>query len=155
MRQRLMASPAVPDVGVDAEDALNVHRALECRLDGIQLDLAILGDRGDAGRQAGSQAGQHELDGRGPMVLGREDLRVVGVEREGGPVLLLLAESEESLDRGAAVRAVHPLAGRPPRELGRFRHVGQSLAGLEQRGDVYAVVDGTGHNSHDVSFVRV
>src|SRR5690606_29178435 len=33
---------AVAHVGVDAEDAANIHRALELRLDGTQLDAAVL-----------------------------------------------------------------------------------------------------------------
>ena len=42
------------------------------------------------------------------MVLRGELQRVVDVERERRPVPLLLAEAEERLDAGAAVRAVDP-----------------------------------------------
>ena len=43
------------------------------------------------------------------MILRGEDLGMIGVERERSPVVLLLTESEEALDRGTAVRAAYPL----------------------------------------------
>ena len=41
----------------------------------------MLGDRGDAGGQAAREPHQHVFDRRGALVLGGEDLRVIGVER--------------------------------------------------------------------------
>ena len=43
---------------------------------------------------------------------------MVGVEGEAGPMVLLLAESEEALDLRPAVGPVLPLAGCPPPEGG-------------------------------------
>ena len=55
--------------------------------------------------------------------------------------LLFLTESEEALDLRLAVRAVLPLAGRPPREFRRLWRALQSFARIEQRLDVHSVVD--------------
>src|SRR5690242_21114720 len=51
----------------------------------------------DAGGEAARQSDEHVLDRRRTVVLGGEDLRVVGVEERGCPVRLLGAEprSEE------------------------------------------------------------
>ena len=90
---------AVAHVAVDAEDAADVHLAFELRLDRAQLDAAILRDGGDAGGEAAREADEHVLDRRDALVLGREDLGMVGVEGRLGLVLLLLAEAEEALRR--------------------------------------------------------
>ena len=113
----------------------------ELRLDRAQLDAAILRDRGDAGRQAAREADEHVLDRRDAVILRREDLRMIGLERGLGLVLLLLAEPEEALDVRLAVRAVLPLAGRPPRELRRLRRALQRFARVQQCLDVDSVVD--------------
>ena len=76
-----------------------------------------------------------------PQILRREDLRVVRLERGLGLVLLLLAEAEETLNVRLAVRAVLPLAGRPPRELRGLGRALQRLARVQQRLDVDSVVD--------------
>ena len=94
----LDAVEAVAHLGVDAEDAQDVHVALERRLHRVQLDVAVLRDGRDAGGEAAGEADEHELDRRGAVVLGREDLRVVGVVLELRLVRLLLAEAEEVLD---------------------------------------------------------
>ena len=117
----LDAAEAVADVAVHAEDAAHVHGAFDRRRDPAQLDLAVLGDRGDAGGQAAGQADEHVLDRRRAVVLGGEDLGMVDVERVPGAVALLLAEAEEALDVGVAVRAVLPLARGSPLELARPR----------------------------------
>ena len=67
--------------------------------------------------------------GRGAVVLGGEDLGVIGVERVPGAVALFLAETEEALDGRAAVGAVLPLTGRPPLELCRLGRIGQRRLG--------------------------
>ena len=88
------------------------------------------------------------------VVLGREELGMVGVEAELGLVALLVAEAEEALHRVAAVGAVHPLARRPPLELRRLGRGGERLTGVEQCLDVDAVVDGgvgRGHRSVSLS----
>mgnify|MGYP003694720491 CR=1 FL=1 len=76
------------------------------------------------------------------VILGREDLRMIGFEGELGLVLLLLAEPVETLDLRLAVRAVLPFAGRPPRELRppAARLFSASRA-RQQRIDVDSVVD--------------
>src|SRR5690606_670628 len=43
---------AVAHVAIDAEDALDVHLALEPHLDAAELDAAVLRDRRNAGREA-------------------------------------------------------------------------------------------------------
>ena len=48
---------------------------------------------------------------------------MIGFERELGLVLLFRTESMEALHLRHAVRAVLPLAGGPPRELGRLWRV--------------------------------
>ncbi len=91
----------------------------------------MLSDRSDTGGQAAGEADEHELDRRGAVVLGREDLGVVGIEGELGPVFLLLAEAEVSLDGRVTVGAVLPLAGRTPLEPGALGRRGQCLTGAE------------------------
>ncbi len=85
---------------------------------------------------------EDQLDRRGTLVLGREDLRVVGIEVERALVVLFLAQAEEALDGRAAVGAVHPFAGRSPLELRGVGRRGQRLAGIKQCLDIDAVVDG-------------
>ena len=111
----------------------------------------MLGDSGNAGRQTAGQADKHVLHRCGAVVLGRENLGMVGIERERGPVLLLLAEAEIALDGGVAVGAVLPLADRPPLELGALGRLGQRFARAEQCGNVDAVVDLGFRCSHFVS----
>ena len=99
---------AVADVLIDAEDAADVHVRLERRLDRMQLDAAVLGDGRNAGGEAACEAGQHDLDRRRRLVLGGEDLGMVGVDGELFLVRLLGAQPEEVLDGRAAVRSVDP-----------------------------------------------
>src|SRR6185295_994118 len=115
--------------------------SLELRFDRSELDAAILRDRGDAGGQAARQADEDELDRRGAEILGGEDFRMIGFERELGLVLLLGAEAVKALDLRHAVRAVLPLAGRPPRELGGLWRAFQYFPRRQQCIDVDAVVD--------------
>src|SRR6185503_606382 len=89
---------AVADIAVDAENPLDVHGPLDLRLDRPQLDAPILSDRGDPGRQAARETDEDVFDRRRAAILGCEDLRMVGVERELGLVLLLLTQSMEALD---------------------------------------------------------
>src|SRR5262249_52742910 len=84
---------AVPDVAVDAEDPADVMAALDGRLDGAELDPAVLRDRRDSGRETACEPDQEILDRRDPHVGRGEDLRVVGVEDGLGPVALLLAQT--------------------------------------------------------------
>ena len=76
----LDAAEPVAHVAVDAEDAGDVHLTFEGCRDRAQLDLPVLGDGGDAGGEAAGQGDEHVLDGCRPVVLGGEDLRVIGVE---------------------------------------------------------------------------
>ena len=62
---------------------------------------------------------------------------------------LFLAQAEEALDDGIAVRAVLPLACRTPVEAGAFRRRSQRFPSLQQCFDVDTVVDrrvGCGHS---------
>jgi hypothetical protein len=112
---------AVADVAVDAKDAADVHLAFEIRFDRAQLNAAILRDCRHTGGQAARETDQHVLDRRDGVILRGEDLRMIRAERRLGLVLLFLPEPEEALDFRLAVRAVLPLAGRPPREFRRLR----------------------------------
>ena len=145
LKRHLDVVEAVADVAVDAEDPADVVVALDRRLDRAQLDPAVLRDRRDAGGQAARQAHEEVLDRRDPVVLGGEDLGVIGVEHGLGLVALLLAEAEVVLDRRLAVHAVLPRGRRPPRELRRLRAPREGFARVEQRLDVDSVVDGRGH----------
>ena len=88
---------SVAHVPVDAENALDVHRAFELRLDRPQLHATILGNRGHAGRQTACESDEHVFNRRHAEVFGRENLRMIRVERELGLVLLFLAEPVEVL----------------------------------------------------------
>src|ERR1700676_4698152 len=48
----LDAAEAVADIAVDAEDALQIHVPLDGRPDRAQLNVTVLGYRGDTGGQA-------------------------------------------------------------------------------------------------------
>jgi hypothetical protein len=97
--------------------------------------------RGDAGREAADETDEHVLHRRRAEILGRENLRVIGVERELGLVLLLFAEPVEALDLRLGKRAVFPCARCPPLELGRLGRALQRFPGSQQCIDVDAVVD--------------
>ena len=60
---------------------------------------------------------------------------------------------EKPVDGRLAVRAVDPLAGRPPGELGGLGGLAQRGASAEQRVGVDAVVDGMVGDGHVVPFV--
>ena len=66
-----LAEP-VADLGIDAEDAPDVHVALEGGLHRAQLDLPVLGHGGHPGGETAGQADQQDLDGCRALVLGRE-----------------------------------------------------------------------------------
>ena len=123
-----MPLEAVADVVIDAEDALDIHVAFERRRDRLQLDVAILRDRGDAGRQAAREADQDIFDRCGAQILGREALGVIGIERKRLLAPLLLAQAEEALHGRMAMGAVLPLTGGTPLELGGGGCVGQCFA---------------------------
>jgi hypothetical protein len=91
--------------------------------------------------EATRQADQHVLDGRGAVIFGGEDLRVIGIEGKAAPMRLLLTQTRETLDFGVAVGAVHPVAGGPPLELRGFRRSRQGLPRAQQGFDVDTIVD--------------
>src|SRR5690242_17086077 len=130
---------AVADVAVGTEDAADVVGALDRRGDRAQLDAAVLGDRGHAGRQAAGQADDEVLDRRDAVVGRREDLGVVGLEDRLLLVGLLLAEAEEAVDLDLAVDAVLPGGGGAPGELSGLRRALEDFARVEQRLDVNAI----------------
>src|SRR5262245_40351734 len=119
----LDAVEAVAYVLVHAEDAADVHAGLQRRRDLAQLHLARLRDRRYARGEAAREPREDDLDRRRRVVLGSEDLGMVGVEDELRLVLLLGTEAVELLDGGPAVRAVDPFDFRAPFELRGFRRV--------------------------------
>ena len=52
----------------------------------------MLRHRGDTRGQAARKSDQHILDGRGAVVLGGKDLRVIGIEGKAAPVRLFLTQ---------------------------------------------------------------
>ncbi len=66
---------------------------------------------------------------------------MIGVKAEFRPVRLLRPEPVEALNGRMAVRAVDPLAGRAPLELGGLGGLGQRFAGAEKGFDIDAVVN--------------
>src|SRR5690606_31465999 len=131
---------AVAHLAVDAEDALDVHAGFERRLHGAELNVPVLRDGRDAGGEARCERDEHVLDRRRAVVLGRENLRMVRVVAERGPVRLLRAEPEEAVHDGTAVRAANPFARRAPLEARRLGCFRESLPCAEQRFDVDAVI---------------
>ena len=115
--RHLDAVVAIAHIAVDAKDALDVHVAFDRRLDRTQLNVAMLGDGGDAGGQAARQPDQHILHRRDAVVFGGKHLRMIGVERESLFVALLLAEAVIAFDGRTTERAVFPFDGRAPFEL--------------------------------------
>ena len=110
----------------------------------MKLDAAVRRHRRDTGREARRQRGERDLGRGGAVVLGGEDLGVVGVDRVRLAVHVLSAEAGEVGDLGAAVGPSHPLAAGPPLEEGGLGGVRERLAGAAERLDVHAVVDGRG-----------
>src|SRR4051794_25448864 len=117
----LDAAEPVANVTVDPENAGYVHVAFECRSYRAELDLPVLSDGGDTGGEAACESHQHVLDGRRPIVFGGEYLGMISVEVVHLPVLLLFAETEETLDGRRAVGAIAPGAIGAPLELSGLR----------------------------------
>src|SRR4029077_16401888 len=132
---------AITYVAVDAKDAVQIHLALELRLDRAQLDAAVLRHGRHARRQAARKTHEHQLDGGRPLVLGGENLRVIGFEGKLGLVPLLVPEPMESLDGGSGVGTLLPPAGRTPGELCGLGRALQRLPCGQQCVDVDAVID--------------
>jgi hypothetical protein len=107
----------------------------------VKLDAAALGDGGNTGSEAAREPGKNDLHRSRRVVLGREDLRMIGFHAEILVAGLLGAEAEEVADHGAAVRSGHPFAACAPLELGGLGRLLERLAGTQQRIDVDAVVD--------------
>ncbi len=78
-----MAEKPLRISGIHAEDAAHVDVALDRRADRAELDAAMLRHGGDAAGQAAGERGQHDLGRRRGAVMGGEDLRVIGFDREG------------------------------------------------------------------------
>ena len=91
----------------------------------------MLGDRGDARRQAAAQRDQHILHRGDAVVLRGERERMVDVMGERRLVMLLLAKPVESVHGRAAVCAVDPRNRCAPLELGDLGGVGQRLTDAE------------------------
>ena len=117
-------------------------------LHGAELDLAVLRHGRDAAGEAARQRDEQDLDGRGAVVLGREELGVVGVEPE-------LAGRSCSSPRPKKPCAVVWLWV-PCTQVLVTRHVelgagglgGERLARSSQELDVNAVVDGGRGRGH-------
>jgi hypothetical protein len=125
----LDATEAIADVLVYAEDALNIHISFDDCRDGSQLNIAVLGNRGNSRCQATRQSDQDIFNRRGPFVLGGENLGMVGVKAESSFVLLFLAQAIKALDRGIAVRPVLPFASCSPLEQRSLWSLAERLPG--------------------------
>src|SRR5580658_2973344 len=101
---------AVAYIAVDAQDALEIHLALEFCLHRSQLYSAVLRYGSHARRQATRETYEHQFYRGRTLVLGGEDLGVIGLERELSSVRLLAPESMESLHRRGGVGAASPFA---------------------------------------------
>ena len=135
----LDAVEAVADVPVDAEDALQVH---------VPSNVAVtersctprLGDRRDAGHQAGGEGGEHELGRVAPL---SSEAKISGWSPSSVyfAVRVLLAEAGEAVD---VVRLWVPFTHSHEARHWNFAAsgVGQRLSGAEDRLDVHAIVDG-------------
>lgn len=87
----LDAAEAIADVLIYAENASGVHVPFYRRDDRTQLNVAVLGDRGDSSGQTTRQPNQDVLDRRSTFVLGGENLGVVGIEGKYFLVMLFLS----------------------------------------------------------------
>ena len=112
------------------------------RRDRTKLGAAMRGDRRNAGGEARRQCCEDDLGRRGAVVLRGEHLWMIGIDRVGDPVHVVLAEAEEVGDRGAAVRAGHPLIAGTPGELCCPRCVRERLSSATKCLDVDAIVNG-------------
>src|SRR5580658_1724835 len=131
----------VTDVAVDAQDAVQIHLALELGLDRAQLDAAVLRYGRHARRQAARKTHQHQLDGGRAVVLGGENLRVIGLERELALMPVLVTEPMEPLHGRSGVGTGLPLAGCTPGELCGLGCALQRFPCRQQCIDVDPVVD--------------
>ena len=122
---------AVADLGICAQDSMEILVGLDGCLHRAQLNLAMLGDRGDARRQAAAQRDQHVLHRRDAVVLRGERERMVDVISERRLVMLLLAEPVESVHGRAAVGAADPGNRCTPLELGDLGGFGQRITDAE------------------------
>ena len=64
-----------------------------------------------------------------------------GVRREFD--VLFRTQAVETFDRGMAVRSLFPFALCAPLELRRLRRLAERLARVNQRGSIYAVINGS------------
>ena len=135
-------SEAVAGLALDAEDAGQVHVALDRGPHGAQLDARRVATVATPAVRHPARPARTISTGRHAAIGGREDLRVVRVEGERLVVRLLGADAAEVLDGGAGVDSIDPGRRRTPLELGQLRHVGHRVTSAEQRCDVDAVVDG-------------
>src|SRR4051794_31357002 len=131
---------AVAHLGIAAQDAEDVHVALDAGLHRLELDVAVLRDGGHAGGQAGRQPDEDVLDRGRAVVLGGEHLGVIGGVAEARLVAVGLAQPRVVVHRGLGAGAPDPLRRCAPGELGRLGGVGQRGAGAQQMLDVDAVV---------------
>ena len=139
---------AVADLVGQAEDPEQVDVALDGGLDLGQVHAACRGDVGQAGRQAGGQGMEHELD-RGRGAVGADEHgRVVGVVDVHLLVRHLLHGAVEAVDRGLVVRAADPPVRGAELELGDVAVALDGVKGGEQRRRVDAVADGVLHGGH-------
>ena len=105
------AAEAIAHVVVYAENALHVHVPFQGRGDRAQLNVAVLGNRGDTGGQATCQANQDVLDRRSTLVLGCKKFRVVSIEGKSFLVMLFLPQAVKTFHRRMTVSAILPFAG--------------------------------------------
>ena len=101
----------------------------------------MLGHCGDTCGETTCQCDQDVLAGRRTFVLGGENFGMVGIESEGRPVPLFLAQTIKAFDRRVTVSTVFPFAGSAKFELRSFGSLGKRLAGGEQSFDVHSVIN--------------
>ena len=111
------AAEAVADVGIGAEDAEDVHVALDRRRDRAQLDPAILGHGGDAGGEATASATSTISTGVAPW---SSEAKHSGwsASNVNGTRGCAPGRGRRSRHGRLAVGAVAPTACRAPGELG-------------------------------------
>ena len=92
---------------------MQVVLSLDSRLHGMQRNVALLGDRRDAGGQAAAEGNQYILDGGSAVVFCGERQRMIDVIGELRLVLLRLAEAVERVRRWTSCgcrRSTKPLS---------------------------------------------
>jgi hypothetical protein len=106
----------------------------------VELYAAPLSNSGNPRRETARKPGENKFYRSRSIVFGREELRVIRLDRKHLATRLFGSESKEAAYRRAAVRAIYPFAARAPLELSRFRRLLKCCAGTHKRIDVNTVI---------------